>query len=175
MADNNSGHPEHLREAGETITELREERHQQLPKRERIVQALISRVGRPKFVAVVIAFIMLWVVLNIVLRPYHRAFDSDTFAVLDTIAQLVSLVVVLTILSAQNSQRTLEEERDRLTLQMSLIVDKKISEVLSRLAGDAETRELREPTDLHQAAEVLRKAEEQAGQDAEEKITQQHK
>lgn len=172
MAHNDSVGPEHLREASQTITELRQERHQQLPKRERIVQALMSRVGRPKFVAVVVGFIVLWVVLNIVLRSYHRAFDTDTFAILNTTSQLVSLVVVLTILSAQNSQRTLEEERDRLMLQMSLIMDKKISAVLERLSGETRAGELREPTDLHQAAQVLREAEEQAGQDTEEKITQ---
>lgn len=115
MPQGDSGQPEHLREAGETI-------------HERIVQAIMSRVGRPKFVLFVVAIIVLWVVLNLVLRPYHLAFDTDTFAILNTISQLVSLVVVLTILSAQNSQRTIEEERDRLTLQFSLIIDKKLPE-----------------------------------------------
>jgi uncharacterized membrane protein len=163
-------HPEHLREAGETIHELRQARHEQLPKRERIVQALMSRAGTPRFVLIVVAFIVLWVVLNVILRPHHLAFDTGTFAVLNTISQLISLVIVLTILTAQNSQRTLEEERDRLTLQMSLIVDKKISEAL-RHAGDGKARELKEPTDLRQAAQALRKAEEQQGKDAEQQIT----
>lgn len=165
MPQSDSEHPEHLREAGETITELREERHQQLPRRERIVQSLMSRIGRPKFVAIVVVAILLWIVLNAVLRPYHLAFDTGTYAILNLVSQIVSLVVVLTILSAQNSQRTLEEERDRLTLQMSLIIDKKVTEALRRLTGrDAEAKELREPTDLHQAAEVLRKAEEESGE-----------
>jgi uncharacterized membrane protein len=169
MAQRDSEHPEHLREAGETIQELREERHQSLPKRERVVRAIVTRIGRPRFLMYVVAFIVAWVALNLVLRPYHRAFDSDTFALLNTIAQLVSLVVVLTILSGQNSERTLEEERDRLTLQMSLIIDKKITEALRQLSTSAQQHELREPTDLHQAAEVLRKAEEQIGKDTEQR------
>lgn len=49
MAQRDSEHPEHLREAGETIQELREERHQSLPKRERLVQAIVTRIGRPRF------------------------------------------------------------------------------------------------------------------------------
>jgi uncharacterized membrane protein len=170
MAQNASGDPEHLREAGETIHELRAERHNELPKRDRIVQALMSRAGAPRFLVAVVAFIVLWVVLNVILRPHHLAFDTDTFAILDTISQLASLVIVLVILSGQNSLRVLEEERDRLTLQMSLIIDKKISEAL-RHVGDGERAErLQEPTDLHQAAEVLRKAEEREGKDTEEQI-----
>lgn len=169
MKANGSEHPEHLREAGETIQELREERHQSLPKRERIAQAVMTRLGRPRFVLFVAIFIIVWVVLNVVLRPRHLAFDTDTFATLNTISQLFSLLVVLTILSGQTSQRTIEEERDRLTLQMSLIIDKKITEALRRLSDGEKRHDLQEPTDLHQAAEVLRKAEEQAGQDEEQR------
>jgi uncharacterized membrane protein len=170
MAESGSEHPEHLREAGETIHELREERHQQLPRRERIVQALMSRAGKPRFVVFVMAFMLIWVALNLILRPYHLAFDTNTFAILNTISQLMSLVIVLTILSAQNSLRTLEEERDRLTLQMSLVIDKKITEALRQAGDGVKAPELQKPTDLHQAAEALRKAEEQQGKDAEERI-----
>jgi uncharacterized membrane protein len=169
MAQADSEHSEHLQQAGETIEELRDERHESLPKRERIVQASMSRLGRPSSVVTVIALIVLWIVLNLVLRPLHRAFDTETFALLGLTAQLVSLVAVLTILSAQNSQRKIIEERDRLTLQLTLIIDKKITEALRELGTGNRERELYEPTDLHRAAEVLRKAEEQAGKDDEER------
>jgi uncharacterized membrane protein len=169
MPQGDTDHPEHLREAGETIQELRQERHQSLPKRERIVQAIVTRIGRPRFLAYVIAFIIIWVALNLVLRAHHLAFDTDNFATLNTISQLVSLVVVLTILSGQTSERTLEEERDRLTLQMSLIIDKKITEALRQLSSGKRAHELHEPTDLHQAAEVLREAEENIGKDEEQR------
>ena len=171
MAERDSEHPEHLREAGETIQELREERHQALPKRERIAQAVMARMGRPRFVLFIACFIIVWVVLNVILRPHHLAFDSDTFSLLNTISQIFSLLVVLTILSGQTSQRTIEEERDRLTLQMSLIIDKKVTEALRRLSEDEKRHDLQEPTDLRQAAEVLRKAEEQAGQDEEQRAS----
>lgn len=115
MPQGDSGQPEHLREAGETI-------------HERIVQAIMSRVGRPKFVLFVVAIIVLWVVLNLVLRPYHLAFDTDTFAILNTISRI----------------------------------------------GGGEAHELHEPTDLRQAAQVLRKAEEEAGKDTEEKLSEPH-
>lgn len=162
MAQSDADHPEHLREAGETINELRAQRLEELPKRERLVQDFVARIGRPRFLLFVAAFIVVWVVANLLLRPAHRAFDTDTFAVLNLISQLVSLVIVLAILSGQQSLRTLEEERDRLTLQMSLIIDKKVTEALRNMRVDNDRHELREPTDLHQAAEVLREAEEQA-------------
>jgi uncharacterized membrane protein len=165
MAQPDPEHPEHLREAGETINELRAQRLEELPKRERLTQDFVARIGRPRFVLAVAGFILAWVLANLLLRPSHHAFDTDTFAVLNLISQLFSLVIVLAILSGQQSMRTLEEERDRLTLQMSLIVDKKISEALRNMHVAEGGHELREPTDLHQAAEVLRKAEEQAGAD----------
>jgi uncharacterized membrane protein len=171
MPDRETERPQHLQAAGETIHELREERHQQLPKRERLVQAIILRLARPSSVLIVIAFMLVWVLLNFTLRPLHRAFDTQTFALLNLISQLVSLVVVLGILSAQHSERTLQEERDRLTLQLTLIIDKKISEALGSLGGASHDAELREPTDLRQAAEVLRKAKEQAGKDQEQRIS----
>jgi uncharacterized membrane protein len=164
MAQGDSGQPEHLRDAGKTIQELRDERHQQLPRRERIVQAVMARLGRPRALIFVVAFILLWLTLNLILRPFHKAFDTDTFALLNLISQIASLVIVLTILSGQTSLRTLEEERDRLTLQMSLIIDKKVTEAIRDLHIAQDKRELREPTDLHQAAEVLRKAEKDAGE-----------
>lgn len=165
MARLESEHPEHLREAGETIQELRDQQHEQMPQRERIVQAVVARLGRPRFLLYVLGFIIVWVVLNVVLRPLHLAFDTDTFALLNLIAQLFSLVVVLTILSGQTSLRLLEEERDRLTLQLELIIDKKITQTIRDLHVGDQNPELREPTDLHQAAQVLRKAERDAGQD----------
>jgi uncharacterized membrane protein len=164
MAEEQSEHPQHVREAGETIHELREERHRELPKPERIVQDLSAWIGRPAMFGCVVAAIVVWVVLNLVLRPQHRAFDTDTFALLNTAAQLFSLVIVLMVLSAQNSQRTLEEERARLTLQLSLIIDKKITHALRQAGGPAVKEELHEPTDLHQAAEALREAEQSSQQ-----------
>ncbi|HKU66250.1 MAG TPA: hypothetical protein VJP85_00585 [Candidatus Baltobacteraceae bacterium] len=52
---------------------------------------------------------------------------------------------------------------------MVLIIDKKISEALRQIGGGKQQRELRGPTDLRAAAEVLRKAEEQIGKDEEQR------
>ena len=161
-------HPEHLREASETIEALRSQRHAELPQRERFVQDLILKIGRPRTLAVVVALIVAYVAANIVLRASGHGFDDATFSRLNLVSQLVSLVFVIAILSAQNTARTLEEERARLNLQLELINERKLTEILKAVAPQQTVRELGEPTNLHQAAEVLRQVEQQSSGPSEE-------
>lgn len=125
----------------------------------------MRRVG-PRTIFGLAAFIVIWVVLNLVLRAQHRNFDDGTFSLLDTIAQLSSLVIAICILSSQNTMGRLDDERTRLTLQISLIVDRKVTQILTELDDlrgspkrSEEAEALREPTDLHKAAEALREAD----------------
>ena len=162
-------YPEHVREAAQAIDELRAQRRQQLPARERAVQAFISRVGRPRFRLAVVVVIIAWVVLNTILLPRHANFDTPTFGLLSTIAQLISLMLVIGILSAENTQGVLEQERARLMLQLAMIHDRKITEVLKAVEDlqgarrgaktNEQPAELREATDIHEAASALREAE----------------
>ena len=155
--------PDHVREASETIEALRQQRYNELPPRERAIQQIVESAGRPRTIAAVVVVIALWVVLNLFLANSHHAFDTPTFAYLNLASQLVSLIFVLTILAEQNTQRTIEQERARLILQMAVIADKKLTEILRHVVPEHRAPELREPTDLQQAAGALRKAEEESG------------
>ena len=162
-------YPEHVREAAQAIDELRAQRRQQLPARERAVQAFISRVGRPRFMLATAVVIVAWVVLNTILLSRHANFDTPTFGLLSTIAQLISLMLVIGILSAENTQGVLEQERARLMLQLAIIHDRKITEVLKAVEDlqggrrgaktSEQPAELREAIDIHEAASALREAE----------------
>jgi uncharacterized membrane protein len=92
----------------------------------------------------------------VIFRGTHNEFDPSPFSLLNLVAQLSSLVLVISVLSAQNTQSVIETERARLMLQLAIVQDRKISEVLKILgARDKE----REPTDLREAAEALKDAE----------------
>jgi uncharacterized membrane protein len=162
-------YPEHLREAAETIDALRAARHRQMSSAERSVQHLIGLIGRPRFIMILVTGIVVWIVLNTLLRSAHLAFDTTTFTILNTIAQLSSLILVVAILSHQNIQSTLEQERARLILQMLVIGDRKITQALNaldelrrehpRIDTSGDSTELHQETDLHEAARALQEAE----------------
>ncbi len=123
--------PDHVREAAQTIDELRAQRRRQLPASERAVQRMVERVGRPRFIIALAVFIVAWVAVNSLLRASHASFDDRGFSMLNTFAQLCSLLLVVSVLSHQNTQSTLEQERARLMLQMMVIHDRKITEALN--------------------------------------------
>ena len=152
-------YPEHLAEAAQAIDELRAQRHRQLRPSERTVQRFMYTIAQPRFVAILAGGIVVWVVLNAVLRPLHAAFDDPAFNMLNLVATLMSLVLVIAILSGQHTQATLEQERARLLLQLMLIQDRKISELLKQLHPHDAPAALHEETDIHAAARALEEAE----------------
>src|SRR5579872_6543305 len=164
MPDNE--YPDHIREAAQAIDELRALRHRQLSYPERAIQAFISRIGEPRIVLAVAFCIVVWIVLNTLLRPH--AFDDAAFSRLNTICQTISVVLVFGILSAEHTQADIEQERARLMLQLALIQDRKISDALKaldelrraspRVPDPQEPAELRQATDIHEAANALREA-----------------
>jgi len=172
-AENPGDYPEHLREAAETIDALRAQRHRQMSPAERAIQHFMGRIGRPRFILALVAFIIVWVAINLVLRASHAAFDTGSFTLLNTIAQHTSLVLVVAILTHQNTQSTIEQERARLVLQMLVIQDRKITQALNalddlrrehpRIDTSGDSTELHKETDLHEATRALQEAE---GQEA---------
>jgi len=129
----------------------------------------MERIGRPLVILGLAAFIVAWVALNLFLRHGHAALDNDSFAVLNTMAGLASLVLVVAILSHQNTQSTIEQERARLMLQMMVIQDRKVTEALNaledlrrehpRIDTSSDPTELHQATDLHEATRALQEAE----------------
>ena len=164
-------YPEHVQEAVQTIEEVREERLARLPRDERFVQGIVRRIGRPRSIYAVVACIILWIAINGALSAYRFPFDRPPFFWLTAIAQLFNVIIAIAILSAENTQSVVEEERSRLALQLAMIADRKITKALNdleelrRAHPDIETPparspdELRHETDLHQAAELMREIE----------------
>ena len=163
-------YPEHIREAAQAIDELRALRHRQLQPLERAIQALMSRIGEPRIALAVAICLVCWFLASTMLRS-HYAVNDASVTLFNTVCQSVSLVLVIGILSAENTQAAIEQERARLMLQLALIQDRKISDALKaldelrraspRLPDPQEPPELREATDIHKAASALRDAEEQ--------------
>lgn len=145
-----------IQDAADTIHELRRQRREDLPKDERAVESFMHSFGRPRTIAVIALFVLTWVALNLVWHGTNNEFDPSPYGLLNLISQLCSLVLLVGVLSAQNTQSEIDQERSRLMLQMAIVHDRKISEVL-KLLGAHEVE--RQPTDVREAAEALKGAE----------------
>lgn len=165
---------EHVRDAAALIQEMRRQRREDLPPLKRLVERVVARFATPFAALAVVVFIGIWVGLQFTLPAHGIPFDSNTFALLGLIAQLLSLVLVVGVLVADGTQAEIDQERSRLILQMLIIQDRKISEALkgfeqlARAQGlqpREEIQRIDDSTDLHEAAAALRKAREEQGQD----------
>ncbi len=134
-------------------------------------------VGRPRTIVAFSALILCWVASNLVLAQTHHNLDDRSFSLLNLFAQLCSLMFAISILSSQNTLGRMDEERTRLTLQLMLILDRKVTKLLNdiedlrrvqpEIQTSDEPHELLETTDLHKAAQALREADERAPQPAD--------
>lgn len=163
---------EHVRDAAAIIHELRRQRRQDLPPFKRVVERVIGRFASPWAIVAAVAFIGVWMGLHFALTAHGKPFDSNTFGLLNIVSQLCSLILVIGILVADETQAEIDQERSRLILQMLIIQDRKTSEALKSIeqllrAQGLQPREVtlkvESATDLHEAAGALREAEEEQG------------
>lgn len=163
---------EHVRDAAAIIDELRRQRRQDLPPLKRLVERAIGRFATPWAIVAAVLFIGVWMALQFTLTTHGKPFDSNTFGLLNTVSQLCSLILVIGILVADETQAEIDQERSRLILQMLIIQDRKTSEALQSLEQLVRvqglqpregTRKVDDATDLHEAADALHEAEQEQG------------
>ncbi len=153
MTDNPADHtdlPDHIEETVDALAELHAEHHRRAPPIQRVVDRLVQLVGRPRFVAVLTAFIAGWMVLNTVLARFGAAFDTPPFPILEGLDTLAALYITILILITQRHQDELTEHRQQLTLQLAMLSEQKnakIVELLEEMRRDNPM--IRDRTDSH--------------------------
>ncbi|MBV8637202.1 MAG: DUF1003 domain-containing protein [Candidatus Eremiobacteraeota bacterium] len=159
--------------AVQTLTELREESHRNVPTTQLGIERVTSGLGKPWFAWTVLAFVILWIGGNTAFRTYtHRPFDSPQFPLLELIVSLGSLLIAILILITQNRQNDVAHRRAEITLQMALVTEQKVAKVIDLLEQlrrddphlpnreDAAAASMAQATDVREAAAELKKAQE---------------
>jgi uncharacterized membrane protein len=96
------------------------------------VERLTARIGRPSSLYVIVAVALLWVVINGALAATGRAvLDAPPYPWLQAVVSLAALLMTTTILTAQNRQTKHAEQRAQLDLQVSLLVDAKVTKLIA--------------------------------------------
>jgi uncharacterized membrane protein len=157
----------HVEETIDSIAELERNAQADLSPHQRWIERLTRRVGRPRVFYIVLAFVGLWIGLNLALAAAHRAFDAPPFPLLEGILTLVSLLLVILVLTTETRTAQLDLLRSRLDLQINLINERRTAKLIEMIDtlrrdlpqvpthDDPEVRSLRERTDPHAVAQAI--------------------
>lgn len=118
----------------ETLVALRMRAERKVSRHQRIIERVTQNIGRPRFFYSIILFVALWIFVNSFATqlglPFH---DTPPFYWLQGIIGLGALLMANVVLITQNRQNKLAEERRHLDMQISLLVERKVSKVIDLL------------------------------------------
>lgn len=164
----------------ETIVAMRMSAERKVSRHQRLIEKVTSALGRPQAVYAILLFFAFWIIIN----AFHRylglaLFDVPPFPWLQDIASFSALVMTAIILTTQNRQARLAEQRRHLDLQINLLTERKVSKVIELLEDlrrddpmiknrhDAEAQVMQEPIDPHTALTSLNETLKEAAKEYE--------
>lgn len=124
--------PSHVEETAEQLAALHHEQERATGPVQKFANRVTAWLGRPGTLAVIFLLIILWMVGNYVARRMGvSAVDQFPFPDLAFFATVAALLIALLILTTQQHQSQLAERRSQLTLQISILSEKKIAKVIA--------------------------------------------
>ena len=137
---------------------------------QRAIERLTAAIGKPRTLYVIAIAVVFWVTANAAgLATRHATIDPPPFSWLSTVATVCSLLVTVMILVSANRGNVLDQQRDRLALQIALLTDRKTAKIIALLEelrrdspavhdrDDPEASALAQATDPHAVAAELEK------------------
>ena len=152
----------------QTIAELHKRTERDISPPQRLIEKVTDFLGQPRFLFIILVFVSLWMVVNILLDTFRLpSFDPPPFIWLQGIITLAALLEATMILITQNRQDTMTERRTQLDLQVSLILDQKMSKLITMVdelrrvhpdlenGTDPQVEALKKTVDPHQSIKTL--------------------
>ncbi len=126
--------PAHIDEIVRAIAKLHAEHRRRATPLQRVVEEMTAQMGRPRFVGLLTAAIVLWIGANFTLMSLHRrAFDPPPFPWLVTVGGLMALYLTVLILTTQRREQELVELRAQLTLELAITGEQKTAKIIELL------------------------------------------
>jgi uncharacterized membrane protein len=123
-----------LNESIETIADLHLRMEGKVGPHQRAIERVTAALGRPRFLYVILLFVSIWVLINgIGMRSGLPPFDSPPFYWLQGTISLSSLLMTTIVLITQNRQNKATQQQRQLDLHVNLLVEQKVSKVISLL------------------------------------------
>lgn len=118
----------------ETIVEYQTRSEQGLDQHQRIIESITRNVGRPRFLYGTLLVVVLWVGAHEVLALFGITFfDPAPFSWLQGLITLSALSVSIMVLITQNREAQQTEHRRHLDLQVTLLVEQKVTKIIALL------------------------------------------
>lgn len=160
--------PDHVSQQIDTIAALHARGESDVSVHQRTIEKVTAFLGRPLFLNLAIALIVIWVGLNVFSeRPGSAHFDPAPFPLLAWLVSTGGLLLTIVVLITQNRQARLAERRAQLDLQVNLLAEKKIAKVIALMEElrrdlpnvkhrhDAEAEAMSESADAHAVLDAL--------------------
>ena len=160
--------PEHVSQQVDTIAALHARGESDVSIHQRTIEKVTAFLGRPLFLNLALALIVIWVLLNVFSeRPGSAHFDPAPFPLLAWLVSTGGLLLTIVVLITQNRQARLAERRAQLDLQVNLLAEQKIAKVIALLEElrrdspniqnryDAEAEAMSEAADAHAVLDAL--------------------
>jgi uncharacterized membrane protein len=114
--------------------QLRAEHKQETSALQRGVDNLTALVGQPRFVALLAALVVAWVLANLVAAGLgFKPADPPPFPWLQAAASTGALLVAALILTTQRREDQLASHHAQLVLELSILNDQKVSKIIELL------------------------------------------
>ncbi len=116
----------------QSIAELHTHMESKVGRHQRAIEAVTANLGRPRFLYIILLFVLTWIFVNLLLVRLHiSSFDPPPFYWLQGIVGLSALLMTTVVLITQNRQNRMTEQRRRLDLQVNLVVEQKVTKLIS--------------------------------------------
>lgn len=150
------------------IAELDKHAERSVSPQQRVIENVTAFIGRPRFLFIILVFVTLWVGVNMLLPVFGlRNFDQPPFIWLAGILSLGALLQATMILITQNRQDVTTQRNRQLDLQISLLLDEKMSKLITMVDElrqahpelksnmDPQVEALKKTVDPHRSLETL--------------------
>ena len=124
--------PSEVEETAEQLAALHNEQERAAGPVQKFANRVTAMLGRPGTLAVIFVLMIAWMSGNYIARRMGvSAVDQFPFPDLAFVATVAALLIALLILTTQQHQSQLAERRSQLTLQISILSEKKIAKVIA--------------------------------------------
>jgi uncharacterized membrane protein len=126
--------PAHIEATVAAIAKMHADHRQDAGFMQRLVERITPQIGRPRFIAGLTIFVVLWIGSNLLAGPYGRAaLDPPPFNWLQGLLGLLALYVAVLILTTQRRDDQLASLREQLTLELAILGEQKCAKIIALL------------------------------------------
>ena len=115
----------------EEIGALQRREHDQVTAPQRRIERLGRLIGTPAYLAGLLGFCAVWVLINTIPLEGFEPFDPAPFPRLEGLLTLLALITTTVVLIGQNRQARLEQQHAHLDLQVNLLTEQKVTKLIN--------------------------------------------